>query len=227
MFDKIINALLGAFRITPDKTKPFTEEHNKDFIDNMKPGTVYLIGGDGFIPDGIQGAENSFWCHTMIYIGEEWGNKIRAMFPALMSKKQLPGMPTVGEKAHAHEIIEAEGDGIRCDTLDKYLGKENQMVGHWRSLTEAEMICLFRWFYDQVGKPYGYPTFLTELFPVPSDIPVTDLGYICSGLAAVGYWINLGIRLASEKIHPAQASPADLWDGLRKNMQFMQTRWNW
>ena len=62
MFTKLIDALLAAFGITQDKKKPYRSDGNAAFLDAINlPGTVCLIGGDGFVPNGIQGALKSFW----------------------------------------------------------------------------------------------------------------------------------------------------------------------
>ena len=196
MFTKLINALLSAFGIVPDKKKKFTTENNPAFLEAIeKPGTICLIGGDGFLPNGIQGATDSFWCHTFVITEKGW-------------------------------CAEAEANGIERNRVDKYLLPECQMVAYQTDLTPDQLTRLLNWIRAQIGKPYGYLDFLTQLLPDPSAVSPDDKGFICSALAACGY-AEIGILIVKSKINPHLASPKDLNDALEPNLKFSMFRFNW
>jgi uncharacterized protein YycO len=163
---------------------------------HLDPGEIILIGpGSQPLPEGIAAAEDSFWAHAFIYIGNG-------------------------------QVIEAEGEGIQQNDMAKYLGNDSQMVGYSLPLTDVQRATILTWLKSQVGKPYGYLTFVTELFPNPSYIPVSDPGWICSGLDAMAYK-QVDIPVVKKGVNPAQASPKDLNDFLEPYLAARQTRYNW
>jgi uncharacterized protein YycO len=195
VLSKFLRGLLGMLGIIR-KTKAFTTANDPAFLAHLEPGEILLVGpGSQALPDGIAAAEDSFWAHAFIFIGNG-------------------------------QVIEAEGAGIQQNDMSKYLGSDTQLVGYSMQLTDAQLSTILTWLKAQVGKPYGYLTFLTELFPNPSDIPVSDPGWICSGLCATAYK-QAGITVVNQGVNPAQASPKDLNDYLEPNLAFMQTRYNW
>ena len=210
MFTKLIRGILGLLGIMK-RSKKFTTVNNAEFMANIEPGEIILVGPGGApLSNGIATAEDGFWSHALIHIGKDWAQRMRINYPYIC------GNTKVGRDSTDAEIIEAEGTGIQIDTLHKYDGA--QLVGFSTKLSDAQLEKLFLWLYKQVGRPYGYLTFLTELYPNPSDIPVKDPGWICSGLCAYDYFSQLGIYLANPKINPAQADPEDLYNGLEPKL---------
>jgi uncharacterized protein YycO len=197
MFAKLINALLAALGIVPDKKKAFRTDGNAAFLEAVKiPGTVCLIGGDGFISNGIQGAENSFWSHCFGTVDDQGS------------------------------IIEAEAEGIQKNNIEKYLKPENQIVAYQYFMITDQQKKIVDWAMAQIGKPYGYLEFLEELFPDPSKISPKDFGYICSALWACAYR-QADISIIKPEINPRVATPKDINDFLEPNLQWKQYRYNW
>jgi len=215
MFSKLIRALLGAFGII-EKTKKFTKENNAEFMRSLEPGTIVLTHRKGFIQGGIQGATDSFWCHALIYVGKSTANIVRQVTPSLI---HLP-------EGKLHETVEAQGEGIVISTLEASMTDDDQLVSYTYKLSTLQTIKLLAWLYAQVGKPYGYLTFITELFPNPSDIPVWDPGWICSGLTAVAYK-RIDIQTVKKGITPSYATPKDLNDYLEPNLSWSMSKFNW
>ena len=219
MWTKTIRALLGLLGIVK-KTTVFTTKDNAEFLATREPGEVILVGpGNSALSQGIANAEGNpingqggFFSHALIHVGQEWGQKMRKLHPELC---KIPG---VGNIAAQNEIIEAEGTGIQIDTLAKYTNGNTQLVGFTLSLTDTQLEKLFLWLYQQVGKPYGYLDFITELFPNPSDIPVSDPGFICSGLCATDYKGQLNINIVDPRIDSHKADPQDIYDFLEPQL---------
>lgn len=218
MFTKLIRGLLGLLGIVK-KTEVFTTKDNTEFLATRSPGEIILVGpGNSPLSQGIANAEGNpvdgqggFFSHAALHIGQEWGQKMRQLHP------EICNIPGVGNVAAQNEIIEAEGTGIQVDTLAKYTNGNTQLAGFTRNLTDAQLETLFLWAYQQVGKIYGYLTFVTELFPNPSDVPVNDPGYICSGLVATDYR-QLSINIVKSGIDSRKADPQDIYDCLEPQL---------
>ena len=222
--DKVIRGILGLVGVIR-KTKRFTTGGNADFLSTRSAGEVVLIGpGDQALPNGISAAENGFWAHAFLYIGKEAAEMMRQKYPQILKLRKINPITgadegqAIPDQACDGEIVEAEGGGIQIDTIAKYSG--GQMVGFYRTLNQDQLERLLLWFYSQVGKPYGFLTFITELAPDPSAVPmpIKDPGRICSGYDASGFWNVLGWPLARPEIKPDRASPCDLYNGLEPQL---------
>ena len=228
MFTKPIRALLGLLGILRVEKK-WTTANNADFNANREPAELVLVGpGDSRFSQGIafsqandaQGDPGGFWSHLCIHVGEYWARRMRQLLPEILKQRKIEPITgrdlgqAIPDEPAEFEIIEAEGGGVQVDTLNKYNGA--QLVGFARPLTDAQIEKLLLWYYQQVGKPYGFVTFLTELFPNPSDIPVNDPGYICSALGCTGYKMQLGIDACDPKIDCRKATPQQTYNWLEQ-----------
>lgn len=219
MFATFIRALLGAFGIIK-KTKKFTTEHNEEFMQALVPCAVICtsLREANFIQGGIQGATNSFWGHTLIYVGKTAGNMVRQLVPALKLNPLIP------DEAQTHETIEALAEGIRVSTLDKNLGDNVQMVGYIRPISTVELIKILTNAYSDVGKPYDYSEFIGDAFPsLPIPNP-EDLNCCASGVTK--WWSSVD-RIVGKKVDERRATPADVNNFLHSNLKWEQTRYNW
>lgn len=219
MFSTFIRALLGAFGIIK-KTKKFTTENNLEFMRSLDAGAVICTGAinANFVQGGIQGATNSFWQHTLIYIGKTAGTIVRQMVPAILANPKVP------KEAQEHEIIEAQGEGIIISQLDKDLGDNTQMVAYYRPLTILELAKILAQAYADVGKPYDYAEFLGDAFP---DLPIpnpTELN--CCASEVVKCYLPVEL-IVDGKIDHRRATPADVNNCLAKRFRWKQTKYNW
>jgi len=219
MFATFIRALLGAFGIIK-KTKKFTTEHNDEFMQALAPCAVICtsLREANFIQGGIQGATNSFWGHTLLYVGKTAGEMIRGMFPELTKN------PLIGKEAKTHETIEALAEGIRVSTLDKNLGDNVQMVGYICPITADEMVKILLRAYRDVGKPYDYSEFIGDAFPTLPIPNPENLNCCASGVTK--WWLAVK-RIVSKKVDERKATPADVNNFLHSNLKWEQTRYNW
>lgn len=224
MFATFIRALLGAFGIIK-KTKTYTTEHNAEFMKSLDTCAVICtsLRDANFIQGGIQGATNSFWGHTLLYIGKTAGDMIRGMFP------ELKDNPLIGKEAKIHETIEALAEGIRVSTLDKNLGDNVQMVAYIRPLSTVEVVKILRGAYGDVGKPYDYTEFVGDAFPsLPIPNP-QDLNCCASGVTKWWSPIERIVKEKSEgkKIDASRATPAQVNECLQAKLNWKQTKYNW
>jgi len=219
MFSTFIRALLGAFGIIK-KTKKYTTVNNEEFKKSLASCAVVCMSlrEANFIQGGIQGATNSFWGHTLLYVGKTAGEMIRRMFPELTKN------PLIGKEAKMHETVEALAEGIRVSTLDKNLGDNVQMVGYIRPITADELVKILLRAYRDVGKPYDYSEFIGDAFPsLPIPNP-TDLNCCASGVTK--WWMAVD-RIVGPKVDERRATPADVNNFLNSNLKWQQTRYNW
>jgi hypothetical protein len=219
MFATFIRALLGAFGIIR-KTKKFTTENNVAFMRSLAAGAVICTGArdPNFIQGGIQGATNSFWQHTLIYIGKTAGTMLRQLNPAILANPKVP------REAVEHEIIEAQGEGIMVSVLDKNLGDNQQMVCYVRPLTTVELVKILTRAYLDVGKPYDFLEFIGDAFP---DLPIPnpeDLN--CCASEVVKCYLPVE-TICKKEVDPRRAAPADVNNYLEPNLKWQQTRYNW
>jgi len=216
MFTTIIHALLGAFGIVK-RTKKFTTEHNEEFKRSLESCAVICTGAvnAGFVQGGIQGAENSFWQHTFLYIGKTAGEMMRSLYPDIFKKKG---------PAQLHEIIEAEKEGIVISTLDKYVNPDQQMVAYSRPVSNLEMIKILKQAYSDVGKPYDFLEFIGDAFP---DLPIPNPADLnCCASEVTKCWLPVE-KIVRDGVDPRRATPAQVNDCLERNMKWSQTRYNW
>lgn len=219
MFATFIRALLGAFGIIK-KTKKFTTANNAEFMKALAACAVVCtsLREASFVQGGIQGATNSFWGHTLIYIGKTAGDMIRGMFPELTEN------PLIGKEAKTHETIEALAEGIRVSTLDNNLGDNVQMVAYIRPLTADELVKILLRAYRDVGKPYDYAEFIGDAFPTLPIPNPEDLNCCASGVTK---WWQAVARIVSKKVDASRATPADVNNFLHSNLEWQQTKYNW
>jgi hypothetical protein len=219
MFTRLFKALLGAFGIIKKDLK-FDSSHNAEFLKSLEAGTIILTHSKGFLQDGIQGATDSAWCHSLLYVGKTAGAMVRQMFPELLNNKKIPA------EAQFNEIVEAQGCGVQVDNLQKDLGDDIQLVAYTRTLTTVELMKVLHRIYSNVGKPYGYLDFLTELFPDPSSVICpSDNGFICSALTTDAY--EPVERVAKPDINPHRINPGQQNEYLEPNLTWKKTTWNW
>jgi hypothetical protein len=219
MFTTIIKALLGAFGIIK-KTKKYTTENNAEFMRSIDAGAVILTAAinPNFIQGGIQGATDSIWQHALLYVGKTAGNMMRQLVPVLTQNPLIP------KEALEHEIIEAQGEGVRVGQLDKNLGDDQQMVCYVRPLTTIELIKILTRMYSLVGRPYDDLEFIGDAFPgLPIPNP-SDL--FCCASADVYAYLPVE-TLVKKGIDVARANPRDINDYLEPNLNWKQTRYNW
>jgi uncharacterized protein YycO len=198
MFTKLINVFLMWIGIRPDKKKKITTENNAAFLEAIKKPGTICCIGG----DGFL----------------------------------ADGIQAATNSFWCHTFcitedgwcIEAEGEGIQHNKIDKYLGKESQMVAYQTDLTDLQLLALRLWLNNKVGKPYGYIDFLDELLPEPSkDAVITDPWYMCAALIATAYK-RINIDIVAPDIKPHLATPKDVNDYCEKEfMRFKQFRFNW
>jgi len=224
MFATFIRALLGAFGLIK-KTKKYTTEHNAEFMQSLATCAVICtsLREANFVQGGIQGATNSFWGHTLLYIGKTAGEMIRRMFPELLNNPKIP------KEAQVHETIEALAEGISVSTLDKNLGDNVQMVAYIRPITADEMVKILLRAYKDVGKPYDYSEFIGDAFPsLPIPNP-EDLNCCASGVTKWWLAVERIVKEKSEgkKIDERRATPAQVNECLQAKLNWHQTKYNW
>jgi hypothetical protein len=219
MFTRLFKALLGAFGVIKKDLK-FDTSHNSEFLQSLEAGTIVLTHSKGFLQDGIQGATDSAWCHSLLYVGKTAGAMVRQMFPDLLTNKKIP------KDSQFNEIVEAQGGGVQVDNLQKDLGNDIQLVAYTRKLTTVELMKVLYRIYSNVGKPYGYLDFLTELFPNPSDVMFADgKGFICSALTTDAYE---PVEIVAPKgVNPHKVTPGQQNEYLEPNLNWTRVRYNW
>ncbi len=219
MFTKLIKALLGAFGIIK-KTKKFTTVNNKEFLQSLQPGSVVLTCSRGFLQDGIKGATDSYWCHSLLYIGKTAGTMIRNLYPELLGNEKIP------MESQYNEIVEAQGGGVQVDNLQKNLGDNVQMVAFYRPISTVDLMKVLKRIYSNVGKNYGFLDFLSELFPDPAKVSLgDDNGFICSALTTDA-WSPIE-TIVKKGIDPHKATPGDQYNYLEPNLKWQMTKYNW
>lgn len=218
MFTRIIRGLLGMFGIIK-KTLKFDTSHNEEFLKSLEPGTIILTHGSGYLRGGIQGATDSAFNHALLYTGKTAGAMARQLFPNLLKNKKIP------RESQYHEIVEAQGDGIQVDNLQKNLGDDMQLVAFSRVLTTVELMKVLNRIYSNVGKNYGYLDFVSQLFPDPSAVNLgDDKGFICSALCVDAYAPVEDISLKT--VDPQKMTPGQLFELLNKNLNWKKTTYN-
>ena len=223
MFATIIRALLGAIGIIK-KTKKFTTENNDAFMKSLRPCSVICLGKikQTFVDGGIKAATNSFYSHTLLYVGKTAGEMIRRLYPELLANDKIPA------EAKIHETVEALAKGISVSTLDKDFS-DNQMVAYIRPITVDEMIKILLRAYSDVGKPYDYTEFVGDAFPsLPIPNP-QDLNCCASGVTKWWMPVERIVKIKSEgkKIDASRATPAQVNEYLESNLKWEQTKYNW
>lgn len=200
MFAPFIRAILGAIGIVKKEVK-FKKTDQEEFLKSLLPGTIILtrkINND-WIGNGIQGASNSAWQHTLGYFGK-----------------------SAGQKGLLHEIVEANPGGVEIQQLDKYLNDNTQMIAFTFDLDPREFSIVKERVYSMVGKGYDYAEFLKHIIPV---IPNPEDKVVCSTLYTFGY---NGIRnIVLKSVDPKFATPGDIFSGCYRHVkECTATRFN-
>jgi hypothetical protein len=223
--DSFIRSLLGFMGIIK-KTLKFDTSQNDEFKKSISVCAIILTHTiDSPLDNAIDAATDkgeptdadAAWSHSSLYVGKTWGNIIRKLVPAFLLNPKIP------KEALENEIVEAQGDGIKCSSLD--LGNDKvQMVAYQREYTFLETVRMLTRAYLNVGKNYGYLDFIANAFP-DAGIPNVDPGFICSALTTDAHLPVERIALPGVelwKIHPNQQN-----DFFRFALKFQKLTWNW
>lgn len=200
------------------KTLKFDTAHNGEFKRSLNTCAIILTHTiDSPLGDAIGASTNSAWSHSQLYVGQAWGKTIRALVPAFLLNPKIP------KEALLNEIVEAQGDGIKCSSLDLTNDKV-QMAAYQRPLSFIETVKILTRAYLNIGKSYGFLDFIADAFP---DLPIPDIdpGFICSAYTTDA-WLPVE-RIAKPKVDLWKITPGQQNDYLEPNLNFQKLTWNW
>jgi hypothetical protein len=220
MFAKLINALLGAFGVIK-REKKFDTSHNEQFVQEIPAGAVILTGArhPNFIQGGIQGATDSYWQHAELYVGQTVGQMVRSMFPDLIKNLAIP------LEAQQHEIVTAQGEGIKVSTLN--LSDKDAMTAFYRPLSTIELMKILHRIYSNVGKPYDVLEFVGDALPdAMSDIVPNKKDYFCCASLVADAYLPVE-KIVRPKVDITRATPKNLYDYLFPLLFWKMLKYNW
>jgi hypothetical protein len=163
-------------------------------IAELPPGAIMLFSSSkpSLLQKLIQGVTEARVCHAGIYVGN--GN---------------------------HEIIEADPEGVRKNSLDKRLDDKSVMIWVYvyKPMTVQQLQVLKAYCYGAIGKPYDYITLVDFVLGGGHS---SDSMTICSELDVRAYG-EIGIQISYKK--PDKTAPGDIQAFINDQLKMLPSHW--